>query len=88
MVRRGDLFFEGPFGISKLLILHCARPYKSGRNAYRVPSKYPPSVALAAFRGVFTLLRVESGHRQGGINGGAIIDHEAPRERRFVAVEK
>jgi hypothetical protein len=22
------------------------------------------------------------------INGGAIIDHEAPRERRFVAVEK
>jgi hypothetical protein len=23
-----------------------------------------------------------------GINGGAIIDHEAPRERRFVAVEK
>jgi hypothetical protein len=23
-----------------------------------------------------------------GINGGAIIDHEAPRERCFVAVEK
>jgi len=23
-----------------------------------------------------------------GINGGAIIDHEAPRERRFVAVPK
>jgi hypothetical protein len=23
-----------------------------------------------------------------GINGGAIIDHEAPRERRFAAVEK
>lgn len=23
-----------------------------------------------------------------GINGGAIIDHQAPRERRFVAVEK
>jgi hypothetical protein len=22
------------------------------------------------------------------INGGAIIDHEAPRERRFVAVQK
>jgi hypothetical protein len=22
------------------------------------------------------------------INGGAIIDHEAPRERRFVAAEK
>ena len=22
------------------------------------------------------------------LNGGAIIDHEAPRERRFVAVEK
>ncbi len=22
------------------------------------------------------------------MNGGAIIDHEAPRERRFVAVEK
>jgi hypothetical protein len=25
---------------------------------------------------------------EGIINGGAIIDHEAPRERRFVAVEK
>jgi len=23
-----------------------------------------------------------------GLNGGAIIDHEAPRKRRFVAVEK
>jgi hypothetical protein len=23
-----------------------------------------------------------------GINAGAIIDHEAPRERRFVAVQK
>ena len=23
-----------------------------------------------------------------GVNGGVIIDHEAPRERRFVAVEK
>jgi hypothetical protein len=26
--------------------------------------------------------------KQAVINGGAIIDHEAPRERRFVAVEK
>ena len=25
---------------------------------------------------------------EAGISGGAIIDHEAPRERRFVAVEK
>ena len=25
---------------------------------------------------------------QGGLNGGAIMDHRAPRERRFVAVEK
>jgi hypothetical protein len=30
-----------------------------------VLSKYPPSVALAVCGGVFTLLRVESGHRQG-----------------------
>ena len=31
----GDLFFAGPFGISKLLILHFARRGRSGRNAYR-----------------------------------------------------
>jgi hypothetical protein len=28
------------------------------------------------------------GRRTLTINGGAIIDHKAPRERRFVAVEK
>jgi hypothetical protein len=34
------------------------------------------------------LLVVESFCRSLAINGGAIIDHKAPRERRFVAVEK
>jgi len=34
---------------------------------------------------------IENAHVEsfnGRLNGGAIIDHEAPRERRFVAVEK
>jgi hypothetical protein len=37
MVRRGDLFFAGRFGISKLLILRCGRLDRGGRNAYCGP---------------------------------------------------
>jgi hypothetical protein len=41
-----------------------------------------PSVNDTAYR------RLKSNPSAKDMNGGVIIDHEAPRERRFVAVEK
>ncbi len=44
---------------------------------------------LQSFDGAIVERRTRSkGGNARGVNGGAIMDHEAPRERRIVAVEK
>jgi hypothetical protein len=43
---------------------------------------------LSSYRRRMTNLMTEKYHLQPAINGGAIIDHEAPLKRRFVAVQK
>jgi hypothetical protein len=46
-----------------------------------------PAVLIILYTWAALNYAYSSGERA-DINGGAIIDHEAPRERRFVAVQK
>jgi hypothetical protein len=73
--------------ISKLFVFARARRNSPGTLSTRqVPLLN--AIASIAFCVAATLFPGFRAAPATVINGGAIIDHEAPRERRFVAVQK
>jgi hypothetical protein len=58
---------------------------QTARNAQEVQSRYAGPDKPSLFEDRNTAVRIE---RKSSIKGGAIIDHETPRERCFVAVQK